>query len=75
MIMDLANVGTCPDALTKKVLTCKCEEILRDARITFPLVPRLTQVGVVLAITQNDSPFIFPFARYFDDKMQMHAFL
>jgi len=67
--MDLAPVGTCPNALTKKVLTCKCEKIPRDAHITFPFAPRLTQVGVVLTITQNDSSFAFLFVRYFDDKM------
>jgi len=45
------------------------KKMLRYARITFPFAPRLTQVGVVLTITQNNSSFIFPFARYFDDKM------
>ena len=49
--------------------------MLQDARITFPFAPGLTQVGVVLTITQNDPSFIFPIARYFDDKMQMHACL
>ncbi|KAG4954157.1 hypothetical protein JHK87_039751 [Glycine soja] len=50
LIIDLAPVGTCPNALTKKVLTCKCEEILRDTPITFPLAPRLSRMGVVLTI-------------------------
>jgi len=73
--MDLAPVGTCPNALTKKVLTSKCEKILQDVCITFPLAPRLTQVGVALTITQNDSSFIFQFAGSLDDKMHMHACL
>ena len=44
-------------------------KMLRDARITFPFAPRLTQVGVALTISQNDPSFIFPVAKYFDDKM------
>jgi len=59
LIMGLAPVSTYPNALTKKVLSRKCEKILQDTCITFPLAPRLTQVGVVQTITQNDSSFIF----------------
>jgi len=51
LIMGLAPISTCPHALTKKVLSCKCEKILQDACNTFPLSPRLSQVSVVLTIT------------------------
>jgi len=51
------------------------KKMLRDARVTFPFSPRLTQVGVVLTITQNDPSFLFPVAKYFDGKMKMHACL
>ena len=64
LIMDLAPVGTCPNALTKKVLTCKCEEMVRDACITLSLAPRFTQIGVALTINQNDPSFIFGVAKY-----------
>ena len=75
LIMGLAPISTCPNALTKKVLSCKCENILQDTCISFSLVPRLTQVGAVLTITQNDSSFIFQFIGSLNDKMQMHACL
>jgi len=52
-----------------------CETILQKACNTFHLPLVLTQIDVVLTITQNDSLFIFRFAGSFDDKMQMHACL
>ena len=73
LIMGLAPVSTCPNALTKKVLSCECENILQDTCIIFSLALRLTQVGAMLTITQNDSSFIFLFTGPLDDKMQMHA--
>ena len=75
LIMGLALVSTCPNALTTKVLLCKCDKILQDTCINFPLAHTLTQVGAVLTITQNDYSFDFRFVGSLDDNMQMHACL